>query len=269
MPRKPASRRQQGFSPVRAPRNGAGRAGPSNATAISRAINVTPTTRRVLRWTGTVTSTASLIVTRACLLSAIVANPGTIAGSVATTLIPIYESVRVRQVRLVLPPGTQTGTTAPAIEVALEWSSFLGKDVKHSQVVMNNLGASFAVRPPSGTRAAMWGSSNTSAAATQSINEVLFTVMHDPTFTATATTVPLVVEIDLDFVQANDTTAVIAVVTAAQVNASNAGVYQCPLDIITPGAILGARRFDPLGIQDVRIDSTGAAITYSSLVRTN
>jgi len=235
----------------------------SNSSAVS-VINADPSTRRTLRWAGSVTSTASLIVTRACLLSAIVANPGT-AAVAALVLVPIYESVRIRRARIFMPPPA-AGTITQ--EVSLEWSSYLGKDVKMSISAMSSLGGVVSSRPPAGTRAAMWGSANTSGSATTSINEVLFTVNHDATFANPATTVSFVIELDLDFVQANDTDSVINVTTAAAAT-TLPGLYQAPLDFITPGGIMGARRFDPLGVQDVRLDSAGAAIAFTAVVRTN
>jgi len=260
---------RQGPPAGRRPRFGPGRGGASSSTGVARAIDVAPTQRRLLRWSGTVTATASLIVTRACLLNAIVASPGYPASTLTQILTPIYESVRIRSVKVIIPPNLATANAVVTQEVALEWSSYLGKDVKISQAVMSNMGASFNARPPPGTRAALWGSANTSGSATTSINEVLFTISHDPNFATPTATIPAVVELDLEFVQANDTVSVITSTTAANINGWDAGCFQVPLDSITPGGIKGAMRFDPLGIQDIRLDSSKLAITIATFVRTN
>jgi len=233
-------------------------------------IDVAPTTRRRLRWVGTVTSTATLIVTRACLLSCIVASGGIVATATVNNYTPIYESVRVKRMRITLPPYSLAAGVEPTQQLSVEWTSFLGRDTKISKNVTSSTGASFVSVPPPGSRAAMWSSSNTAAAAASTINEVLFVVRHDPDFNTPTLTMPIVIDLDLEFVQANDTAAVLAVTAGGQwVAGQNAGLFQMPLDCITPGAIVGAMRLSPSGLPDIRLDAANAATAITALTRTN
>jgi len=267
------SNRQRGSAPYRRANGGASSSRQGNSSGSFRpaftVTNADPGTSRTLRWAGSVTSTASLVVTRANLLSAIVTGAGFIATSASLAYVPIYESVRIRRARIILPPPTNAVGGTITQEVSIEWSSYLGKDVKWSVSGASSLGGIFSCRPPKGTRASMWGSANTSANAATSINEVLFAVNHDGNFANPASTVNCVVELDLDFVQANDTSSLLAVTATAITAAQAAGIYQCPLDLIAPSGAIGNRRFDPLGVQDVRMDSAGNAITFTAVTRTN
>jgi len=195
MPRKmkgsPQPRRQSPYQ-----------ASSSNFRSAFSVVNADPGTSRTLRWAGSVTSTASLVVTRANLLSAIVATSGSASTATALVYVPIYESVRIKRARIILPPPTNVAGGTITQEVSLEWSSYLGKDVKWSVVGSSSVGGTFSCRPPAGTRAAMWGSANTSANAATSINEVLFTLGHDGNFANPTSTVNCIIELDLDFVQA-------------------------------------------------------------------
>jgi len=241
----------------------------SNFRSAFSVVNADPGTSRTLRWAGSVTSTASLVVTRANLLSAIVATSGSASTATALVYVPIYESVRIKRARIILPPPTNVAGGTITQEVSLEWSSYLGKDVKWSVVGSSSVGGTFSCRPPAGTRAAMWGSANTSANAATSINEVLFTLGHDGNFANPTSTVNCIIELDLDFVQANDTLSTVNVTATALSNGQNAGLYQCPLDLLAAAGTIGLLRFDPLSVQDVRLDKNELAIAFTAVTRTN
>jgi len=241
----------------------------SNSRSAFTVLNADPGTSRTLRWAGSISSTQSLIVTRACLLSAIVATAGVTGSTTALAYVPIYESVRIKRARIVLPPPTNVSGGTITQEINLEWTSYMGKDIKWSVVGASSTGGTFSCRPPAGTRAAMWGSANTSANAATSINEVLFSLGHDANYANNSNTVNCIIELDLDFVQANDTRSVINVVCTAFTNGQSPGLYQCPLDLVSAAGAIGTRAFDPLGVQDVRLDAAEAAILFTSLVRTN
>jgi len=242
--------------------------GASTSSPDARTIDAAPVSRRSLRWSGFVTSTAPLIVTRGCLLSVILASPGFVTSSTGNNYTPVYESVKIRRVRMVIPQIAPT-TATNAQEISLEWSSYLGRNTRVSKVVTSSLGCSFASVPPKDSRASFWSSANTSANATTSINEVLFTVSHDPMFAVVSTSVPFIIELDLECVLANDTNSVVAFTYGATGAGQSAGLFMAPLDLVSSTGGLGSARFDPLMIQDVRLLSNNAALTIVTLTRTN
>lgn len=256
--RGPPQRRRDGGPSRRAQDAGSSRDVP--------ALSCNPTQRRTLRWVGAVAINSPVLVTRACLLSTIVACAGVDIAATSATLVPIYESVRIRRVRLQFTPASVN--SLPTQQLSMEWSSYLGKNTRITKTVMSSLGAVFSLVPPRGSRAAMWSSSNTSANAADSINELLFSIEHDPTYATLTGTTPLLLDIELECVTANDTQASLALTINSGGHGQNAGIYQLPLDILGPSGAVGAMILNPVTDPDFRVSPAMLQISVSAATRT-
>lgn len=252
-------------------RRGGSRAGPS-VDMSPRVIDVAPAIRRQLRYSGFVTSTAQVNVTRASLLSMLVSSPGApSSGGAAATVVytPLFESVRIRNITVTMPAVTGPSTTDPFQSLTFEWLSYLGRNVRLTKTVTSSLGTRFTTTPPRDSRAALWSSANISANAVSSVEEILFTISHTPDSQTASASISLLVDIDFDAVVSNDTQSTITAQYAAITNTLNAGIFALPLDAINANLTMASNRLNPVGYPDYRIDSTGAALLPTALVRLN
>jgi len=230
-------------------------------------LDVAPVSRRSLRFTGTVTSTAGANVTRASLLSMLVASPGYAPATTSFVLVPLFEAVRLRRLTVTIP-NFVASTAEPTISLTLEWFSFLGRNIRLTKTVTSSMGATFVSTPPRGSRAAMWSSASTQANALTSIEELLFTISHTPDVTTLATTVPFLLTVEFDAVVSDDTQSLVTL-TGNNVAATNAGIFALPIDLFNVSNALGSSRMSPVGYPDARIDSNNASIAVTAAARTN
>jgi len=258
--RRPSNRRPRGQGRPRGP-------GATDSSGNQGLVDVAPSIRRSLRFTGTVTSTASSIVTRAGLLSMLVASPGYGAGVTTLVLVPVYEAIRVRRVTVTMPQ-TSISTTEPSQSLTFEWFSFLGRNLRLTKTVTSSQGGSFSTVPPRGSRAAMWSSANTAPNALTSLEEVLFVISHTPDLGAPAVTVPVLLTIEFDAVMSDDTNSVVTL-TATNTNGTAAGIFCLPIDLFNQSNAIGSARLSPVGYPDARLDTTNASIALSAASRTN
>jgi len=258
--RRPVRRRPRGSG-------GSRRSGGTDSANNQGMIDVAPVTRRSLRFTGTVSSVSSAIVTRASLLSMLVASPGYAPATTSVVLVPIFEAVRVRRLTITIP-GLAATAAEPVNSLTLEWFSFLGRNIRLTKTETSVMGATFTSVPPRGSRAAMWSSASTSANALTSIEEVLFVISHTPDVASLSVTVPLLVTIEFDAVVSGDTLSLVTLTTTVA-SQTNPGVFALPLDLFNPSNALGSARLSPVGYPDARIDSNNASIAVTAAVRTN
>jgi len=261
----PASRRPA----ARRPRFGARSRGPgaTDSSGNQGMLDVAPSIRRSLRFTGNVTSTTNSIVTRAGLLSMLCACPGSAPGATTIVFVPVFEDIRVRRVTVTMPQAS-IATTEPSQSLTFEWFSFLGRNLRLTKTVTSSQGGSFSTVPPRGSRAAMWSSANTAANALSSIEEILFTISHTPDLNTLAATIPFILTLEFDAVMSDDTQSVVTV-TATNTNGTNAGIFCFCLDLFNQSNALGTQRLNPVGYPDARIDVNNLSIAVSAVSRTN
>jgi len=235
-------------------------------------IDVSPASRRTLRYQCVLTNNAKIVVTRACLMSSLVATPAITASTMSGTLVPLFEAVRLRRVTIRLPGIAGTGTTdgSGLFSVNLEWLSYLGRNSNITKTVTSSRGAVLSSVPPAGSRAAMWGSASINATGLSSIEEQLFTITHVLDALDLSTSVNAVVDIEFDAVVSDDLQASLAWTSAAgPTNNTNSGIFAMPLDHLSSSNTLGSQLLQPVGYQNFEIDGANARFALATLVRTN
>jgi len=195
----------------------------------------------------------------------LVSTTGWAMAATSVFWIPVFEAVRIRRVKIILP-GTLGAANNPSID--LEWSSFLGRNIKLTKVVTSSTGTSFTSVPPAGSRAAMWSSSNTSGAATSTLEEIVFVISHTAEFGALAATVNFFLDVEFEGVVSNDTASLLTA-TIGGTTPQAAGMYALPLDNLTTGNAVGAAQLSPTGYPDIRIGTGNAGIGLVALTRAN
>jgi len=258
--RRPNNRRPRGQGRPRGP-------GAPDASGNQGMIDVAPSIRRSLRFTGTVTSTTNSIVTRAGLLSMLVASPGYAAGVTSLVLVPVFEAIRIRRITVTMPQAA-ISSSEPSQSLTFEWFSFLGRNLRLTKTVTSSQGGTFSTAPPRGSRAAMWSSASTAANALTSLEEILFTISHTPDLVTLAATIPLLVTIEFDGVMSDDTASLVTL-TATNTNGTSAGIFCLPPDLYNQSNALGTTRLNPVGYPDARIDINNLSIAVSAVSRTN
>jgi len=243
------------------------RAGPSQGPRDGNppSIDVSPSIRRRLRFAGTISTTTSINVTRASLLSMLVSTPGYAAGSTSMLVTPLFESVRLRAVHVYLPSSAAAGYS----DVTFEWLSYLGRNVRFTKTIMGSVGTTFVTHPPKDSRAAMWCSSNTSGSAATSIDEQLFTISRSSEHKTLAQNIPLLIDIEFDAVVSNDTVSSVTLTVTASTNLTNPGVFCLPLDFISSTGALANALTSPVGFPDALVDSGNALVIVTAVSRTN
>jgi len=258
--RRPASRRPRFAARARGP-------GASDSSGNQGMIDVAPSIRRSLRFTGNVTSITNSIVTRAGLLSMLCASPGYAAGVTTLVFVPVFEAIRVRRITITMPQAA-IAQTEPSQSLTFEWFSFLGRNLRLTKTVTSSQGGTFSTVPPRGSRAAMWSSANTAANALTSIEEILFTISHTPDVNTLTATIPFILTLEFDAVMSDDTQSVVTA-TAVNANGTPAGIFCFCLDLYNQSNALGTQRLNPVGYPDARIDASNLSIGLSAISRTN
>jgi len=115
----------------------------------------------------------------------------------------------------------------------------------------------------------MWSSSNTAANSVSSVEEYLFVLSHTPDASTLSTTVPVLIDVELDTIVSDDTSATVTATFSALSNPMNPGIFALPLDSINGNLTMATARTSPVGFMDFRIDSGNLVPVLTALVRVN
>jgi len=205
---------------------------------------------------GTVSSTATVQVSRACLLSQLVLISSG-SGVTSTTFPCLMTSVRVKSVR-VWTPAIPNNVNAPNPGISFQWLSDLGAEEKKTRITLGSIASSFKTSPPPMSRAGMW---SRAASLASTLEEVLFTL--DIEESLGGATQVIYVSMDIEYKIADASPGRLNV-TFAGAETLNYGMYQLWLDLLTPSNTLGTLTLQPVGLQ-VPIP----AVAITALTRTS
>jgi hypothetical protein len=193
-------------------------------------IKWSPSSDRRLRFYGTLTQDAGVLVTRACILSLMLSST-----SGDSHAVPLFTGARIKGVRISLP-----GVTAPTVpqSVAFQW---LGDVSKPDIITINNMGTMGTSRylvVPKGGRSAMW---SRAGSLTATLEEPLFTFNSNDVSIGASTA--CYVDIDLEVNMLYGSSAAIALPAAS----APQGISYAALDNLGTGDAVGTWIFFPLG----------------------
>jgi hypothetical protein len=220
-------------------------------------INTQPRIRRRFRYSGVVSSTVPVNITRACLLSQLLNNGNT--NNQTSHVVPfVYSAIRLLSVE-VWTPQNITGaspTGAPSAGVSLEFASDLGFPKKYTRMTLSSTASKFRVSPPPKSRASFPSSAG---ALSTTMAEVIFVLSVEDSESQTGN-VPVVLDLMCECLTVDQSPSVLNLTTAAATTIPY-GVSGNWLDVLTTSGSIGPLSLAPVGLP---LPLSSAAITAIS-----
>lgn len=207
-------------------------------------LNSQPSSRRRLRFSGTISSSAVTNITRACVLSLLNFNASN-AASTTHVLIPMISAARLISVDVWTPQQTNSNSATPLPGISFEWATDLGKPTKKTRMTLSSIASKFTERPPRNSRAADWSVAGSLAAT---LAEVLFVLsVEDSALAGGNSTIPVVIDVALEYITVDESASTLTFTTSNE--SLPVGLSGLWLDnLTTSGALPTSSTLAPVGI---------------------